>query len=369
MQRTFLLGAGFSKAVANGPLMKDIWHYIKNAYKKEKSRGVLGGNNRLKWFEDLDNFIKKLEEKATCGLNKKEFDELQVGIRENIEYLFTLIDLYLTGPEIKFQKEGVDISPYPIIPLQVTNKFELEEIKSYLLSFLYIILVNLEGDDLINDFAEIINENDEIITFNYDLVLEKALWQRNIWSPLKGYVGIERFSEEDDHKKLEKAKRYSKLEIHKMHGSICWGESNFDGTISIELDNKEKWGFHLDRLEEIIEREPIKPSGQYERQVSKGYAGKYNPPWILPSFIKPFAKKEFYEIWKSAFKVMSKTDELVIIGYSFRPEDSSSQLLLANLPDKCNLIIVDPKHEDIKKSLGNKGFRITRAYGSLKQYL
>lgn len=370
MQRTFLLGAGFSKAVADGPLMKDIWHYIEKAYEKEKSRGVLGGNNRLEWYKLLNNFIKKFEEEATCGFNKKKFDELQVGIRENIEHLFTLIDLHLTGPEIQFKKKGVDIAPYRVIPWRIITKSELEERKRDLLTFLYIIFVNLEGNSLVNKFAEIINEKDEIITFNYDLVLEKALWQRNIWSPLNGYVGVVRFKNQDDEKKLKEAKKDFGLRIHKMHGSVCWVRRNFDKAVSIELDNKENWGFHFDALENILGREPLKPSGKLDRQFSNGYVGRYDDlPWILPSFIKPFEEQEFYDIWKSAIKVMSKTDALVIIGYSFRPEDSNAQLLIANLPDKCNLILVDKRPEDIKEGLEKKGLKIRETYTSLEEYL
>jgi len=33
-----LLGAGFSKAVADGPLMKEIWSCMQNAYEQEKAK-------------------------------------------------------------------------------------------------------------------------------------------------------------------------------------------------------------------------------------------------------------------------------------------------------------------------------------------
>ena len=109
-QRTFVLGAGFSKAVADGPLMNEIWNYIEKAYENEKKRKVpiTGRNKRLEWFSCLDDFINKLEEEATYSFSEKDFDKIQVGIRKNIEYLFTLIDLHLSGPKIEFEKEGVD---------------------------------------------------------------------------------------------------------------------------------------------------------------------------------------------------------------------------------------------------------------------
>ncbi|MDH4222849.1 MAG: hypothetical protein OEV55_04830 [candidate division Zixibacteria bacterium] len=195
-QRVFLLGAGFSKAVADGPLMNVIWDYIEKAHENEKNRkvSIIGKNKRLNWFNKLDDFIKRLEGETTLGFDKSNFDEIRVGVRENLEYLFTIIDLHLSGPKIKFKRKGEDIEDYPAIPLIFTNRDELKEIKYYLLTYLYIIFEKLKGNNLVDEFAnKIMNNKDEIITFNYDLVLEKALWKRDIWSPLNGYVGVNRF--------------------------------------------------------------------------------------------------------------------------------------------------------------------------------
>jgi len=106
-----------------------------------------------------------------------------------------------------------------------------------------------------------------------------------------------------------------------------------------------------------------------EREVSEGWGGKHYPSWILPSFIKLFQQKEYYEIWRSALKVMSKTDELVIIGYSFRPEDSSAYLLVSSLPDECNITLVDPYPEDIKERLEKLRLKVNNTYKSLEEYL
>lgn len=376
-QRAFLLGAGFSKAVADGPLMNEIWDYIVKAHENEKDRkvSIIGKNKRLNWFNKLDDFIKRLEGEATLGFDKSNFDEIRVEVRENLEYLFTIIDLHLSGPKIKFEKKGWDTEPYPAIPFSFTNRTELREIKSYLLTYLYIIFEKLRGNNLIDRFAGgVIDDNDEIITFNYDLVLEKELWKRNIWSPLHGYIGVNRFRNEGDKEKLVKTKRYSRVKIHKMHGSICWFTPEYlmnrpDSFISIDLDNRENWRFHFDGLEKTLERDPVQPTMKMEREVSEGWGGKHCPPFILPSFMKPFENKEFCEIWKSAFQIISKTDELVVIGYSFRPEDSSAQLLISALPDKCNITLVDPSPENIKKRFEKVGLKTGNTYKLLDDYL
>lgn len=40
--RTFLLGAGFSKAIANGPVMKEIWACIEDVHEQEKNKYISG---------------------------------------------------------------------------------------------------------------------------------------------------------------------------------------------------------------------------------------------------------------------------------------------------------------------------------------
>jgi hypothetical protein len=84
--------------------------------------------------------------------------------------------------------------------------------------------------------------------------------------------------------------------------------------------------------------------------------------------MKNSATPQIYKIWQSAINVISRTDELVIIGYSFRPEDSNAFLLLSMLPQKCNIILVDPS-EEIKERLENKGFKVASRFFSLQEYL
>src|SRR3990172_8970852 len=248
INRTFLLGAGFSKAMAEGPLMKEICSRMKERYEQEKNSKTSVDNLRIQWFEDLDSKLNKLESLLTNRF--KRYDNIRVQLRENVEYIFTLIDLSLSAPQIEKNESPMS---YPAIPIPF-SKSELEGMKTHLQTFLYLILINLKGSHLANKFASIIKPSDEIITFNYDLDLENQ-------------------------------------------------------------------GFHFDGL---LDRKPVK--------VKQGYVGGHEPGWMLPSFIKLFERKEFYEIWQSAIKVMSETEELVIIGYSFRPEDSSSFLLLSTLP-------------------------------------
>ena len=111
------------------------------------------------------------------------------------------------------------------------------------------------------------------------------------------------------------------------------------------------------------------PSGEMSAQRSQGYGEKYNPVWILPSFIKSFEMREFYEIWKSTINIISKTKEFIVIGYSFRPEDFNTQLLLMTLPHECNLTIVDSNFKDIDLKLEKFGFKNIKSHKSIEKYL
>ncbi len=68
-------------------------------------------------------------------------------------------------------------------------------------------------------------------------------------------------------------------------------------------------------------------------------------------------------------KVISKSKELVIIGYSFRPEDSNAFLLISMLPSNCKVILVDSQYEKIKERLERKGVRIHKTFECLEEYL
>jgi len=352
VRRTFLLGAGFSKAVADGPLMNELWSYIEKAFRFEKNRGDISieDNLRIKWFKDLDDFIKKLEKQSTIRYKNLNGYQIKVDIRENLEYLVSLLDLHVVGshrpgPKIHFKKEGSHIDPSPAIPLVFTSKQELEGIRNILQTYFYLVFFKLSGNALADNFAEFVSLGDQVVTFNYDLVLEESLSKIGKWSHLNGYVGVYEFEDLKYKEKLEKLKMHSKLRIHKLHGSINWKTNQL-----LRLTIKDKTKI----ITEAIER---------------NYVGRHIPDWILPSFIKPFEREEFYEIWRSAIRVISGTEELVIIGYRFRPEDSNSFLLISMLPTNSKIILVDPEPADKIKRLESMGLKVHKTFERLEEYL
>ncbi|MCL5038071.1 MAG: SIR2 family protein [Chloroflexi bacterium] len=369
-RRTFLLGAGFSKAVADGPLMGEIWERMKQAHEREKSRKY--GRSRVKWFETIKSNIDQIENAARKYFGNSELSSIFSDLKDNIEKLYTILDLHLLSDSlINSEKENVKIlwdklpsrfTSILLIPIGLSVD-ELKEMRSRLNAYLYLILVNLMPNELSAAFSEIIDGNDEFITFNYDLILEKGLINKNMWSPLDGYVGISDFEREDDKEMFKDAGRRSKIKIHKVHGSINWQNNLFQGPV-ISLDNKERGEWHFEICSKLLKREPhlFKPEG------SDGYGGGYNTFWVSPSFIKSY-EENFDEILQSAKSVLSRTDELVIIGFSFRNEDEAAWELLSQFSRGGKMVVIDLKPEDISKRLQEKGFGVLKSYNGLSDYI
>lgn len=363
--RTFIIGAGFSSAVATAPLMHELWNYFESVYEREKEKKGL--NKRVELFEELENFINEIETAAKERFKQK--DNIFGGVRENLEYLLTLMDIHHEySARFEFYKPNADMIPYPVIPLPYTNKNHLERLKNAVSTYLYIIFQSLKENELLMKFSSLVKENDSFINFNYDLLLEKGLWHKKLWSPLNGYIGINNFKYESDYRDLKKASRNTKTYIFKMHGSLMFSTesiSNSTNSIKIKLDNKEKGDFFFPEFHDLLSRSPEKNTPK----TAGEYAGIYQPHWVFPSFIKTFNSEVFYNIWRSAFNKIRNTEELHIIGYSFRPEDSNGKLLLLNLPKESKVILVDPNRK-LKKRIENViGESIHKCYNSLEHYI
>jgi len=362
--RVFIFGAGVSKAVAGAPVMKELFSKMRERYEYEKKRtDIPGRNNRVLWFERIERFMDKLESEAKRRFSRIEKNEknLQIKstIQEDIEYLITLLDIHTEHSAMfKFNQPGVDWDTYPFIPFIYTNREEIREVRGSLQVYLYLCLCNLEDECglLEKFFREHLKRNDHLITFNYDLLIEKALWKISRWSPVVGYLGVDQFQYKEDKKRLiESGYEHSAYRILKLHGSMNW-KWEYPGLCPethpvITLDDLEKGGFSLPGLEGILKRPSMKDL------IGRDYEGGYSPPWILPSYVKVFGKAPFLvKIWREAQRILTQAKRVVMLGYSFPQADSQSQLLLASLPDDCSILIVNPD-ADIIKTRMNKLFQ------------
>lgn len=367
--RTFWLGAGFTKAVAGGPLTNELWSKIVDAYNKQKNRDDISEehqqlNKRIKYFNEIKDFIITIDKEAVSkypSINNREYAICKKSkIIENLENLLTLIDLFIDAKLISVNRNGIETNqlryiPFPINLPKNLGYNQLQSIRDSFITYLYLVFHELELDKIAYDFAKIINSNDNIITFNYDVVLEQSLVHFNKWHPYKGYQGVENFINSYDFDYFKRTNPEKPIKIHKMHGSINWTTSLFDS------GNPKRINIILDNLEN---HKPFIKNTLNHREIANAEViptRKHKPEIIVPSFVKPFQQIEFFNIWKSAVDKIASSNELIIIGYSFRSEDSNAILLLSNLKNDSKIIIVDPYYNNIV----NKILRVQQSRGHM----
>jgi hypothetical protein len=148
-RRTFLLGAGFSKATASGPLMCEIYSNMEKVYRREKERqDVPGGNNRVNWFKDFVRFIGGL------GILENTF-------RNNLEFLVTLLDLRIDQRNGKFVIEDIDINDPTSYPLEGWTAEQLKYIRDVFATYLFLCLEPLRPNKIGITFAKSIRDCSE----------------------------------------------------------------------------------------------------------------------------------------------------------------------------------------------------------------
>lgn len=324
MGTCYILGAGFSKAVSNLPVMKDLAKTFWDIRNQENQRGH---NNRVAWGDRIRNYLEYFETEffvKPCIDTENGETYKECNFQENLEALISFIDLNTSG-EIRarlIDKNGKTSSFSK--PSLFWNFTDLDELRTCIQTYVYLALMKPKTkNDVLEPFLRKIESDDKIITFNYDLIIEKALFNMGIWKPKDGY-GIDfkdfpNITESHDIK--------SRVQIYKLHGSLNW-KSDL------------KLRFFYD------DNEPIFPGYLQEGSNYPQYKGKHSGLWLLPSFIKQFDVRELTDVWERAFTAIKDSDEIVIVGYSLPKEDSAACLLLGTtgISEK-RLIIVDPNDQ------------------------
>jgi len=260
MSRCYILGAGFSKAVSDLPVMKDLSKKFWQIRDQEKQRGH---RNRVEWGNRIKGYLDDLEKEffeKPCIRNDETYEEC--NFQENLEALISFIDLNTSG-EIKARvKKNGTKSSYTKRAL-FSNLPNLDDLRTCIQTYIYLALIKPDvNTGALDPFIQRIAQNDKLITFNYDLIVERALYEQGIWKPKDGYgmtfKGLPQIANSHNSE--------SKIHIYKLHGSLNW-----------EKDGKLRF-FHDDK-------EPIFPGYLQEGSGSKfsEYQGKHLGLWIMPS--------------------------------------------------------------------------------------
>src|ERR1035437_1169952 len=341
MKNTCLvLGAGFSKAVANLPITKEMINAFKGEIEKQR---LLNNKNREIWGKRLLNFINKLENEflKTPYANAEEGGTiLESNYSENFEGLCSFIDLNLAFEvQARCENKGVKagLSGKPLF-VNCTSA-ELKQIRGDLGEYLFLTLINNKSnEEILNRIHNVfLNNCSCIITFNYDLILEKFLFKKNYWLPKDGYGYTPRDFPELNPNYIN---QFSRIKIFKMHGSLNWVQSSiYDSKFQFKWYDDDNIYFFPGYLKKEEKRDFIYQGGH----PSKG--------WILPSWIKQFTFNEIIQVWHQAFKALNKADEIIFIGYSLPPADAAVYSLFSSIDwDNKIIKLIDPNAEQLKSN-------------------
>ena len=289
----FLIGAGFTKAVfSDAPLNKDL--------------------------------LRVLCQGTQCTTLKQYYREHKTN---DIEILLTRLDLDILHPKAKQQTAL----------RKVRNAIE-QQLAQYFGQFRFEKEV-LKRKGWLEQFVKLFNENDAIITLNYDCFLDGLLDYYEVWSPSKGYGAVEVDVPDASFSNLPNPKN---ILIYKIHGS-----ENFH-TSAVQSDHVNPRHIGL-----AVEEGRIYPKSGTGSNLGV-LAGR--PYIIAPSFLKVFYPQT-NRMMNEALRAAVLARNFVIIGSSLRPEDSHLWLLIDNFCQQSSrnnrkkLIIMDPHADDIQSRL------------------
>ena len=256
-------------------------------------------------------------------------------------------------------------NPTPGSPVSKLSKGERGSVLAGLRNALCEFFDSIRTNDapLYRQFAnEVVQPGDTIITFNYDVSLERELRRAGKWQIDDGYgfdFGITCLPR-------------STVKLLKLHGSTNWIDSLFSGIRTGTFVQGFGW--------EPRGLRPVVPPGEFE---FLGYEGVTNPQFnnvgnvggvdrsgsmILPSrnkrfyvssSINPRERDEFWSaLWGQAADALQNADEIVIIGYSLPPADNDAQRLLLESSNKESLLTIccGQDTDRLKKEFAHTGF-------------
>lgn len=352
MKSCIVLGAGFSKSIANLPIMGEMFGTFQNVLKIQNQ---LNNSTRVKWGENIIRFVNELENEFLI-LPHSKADKggkvLSSNYVQNFEGLCSFLDLNIAFEvEARCENNGVEssLSGKSLFSRYTISK--LKEIRGNIANYLYLSLINdISQINLLKKFQTYLLKNcSSIITFNYDLLLEKYLYQQDLWYPKDGY-GFQFTEIPEINSNYNKVS--SSIKIFKMHGSLNWLPSSiFNSSFKLKWFDDDNNYFFPKYLKE-------------EKGNPFIYQGGFSSEgWILPSWIKKFQYPELLGVWNSAYKSLKESDEIIFVGYSLPLADSTVFSFLSSINFSTKSIkLYDPNAEQLVNNysfaLRNKNIQI-----------
>lgn len=284
----------------------------------ERKVYVLGaGASKGAGFPLMSTFFDKAEELRDHGIrrydNVKEYIKAHKLKHFNIEEIFGYLDMKIS--------------------LKDSNSVEENRNKDMFLEFIedVMILSYIHGNKekkseysiLLKKFVDNLRENDAIISFNYDVLIDKFLTDNKKYPD----YGIDL---EEYEKPRESEKRIALL---KLHGSLNW-------RICPTCKNRPRWvGYNS-----LLDRHPYKIA-----EIAHIHKRRFIPEETF--FVPPSWNKNDYfnkDLWRLASEKLRNADKIIFIGYSLPQTDMYFKyLLLSSLSHNGFVEVVDPNIDNV----------------------
>ena len=354
--KVFIIGAGFSKA-AGYPLGNEMLAVLGEYVEQHRPAVHL----QSFWKE----FVNWKDTQTDVGLS----DLINTG---NVELITTQLDLLLAADEANFVKyclaakvasesERHDMISEREIEIENSSNYfsQVKRARDRLRRLLVDYFEHQDYEDSREENQEkyrYILElcrakatgGDVFITFNYDTLLERALYSLGGWSPSDGYGFEVNFKQVEQWRGHEPASLgSSEVSVLKLHGSVGWYLNEETNKIFLN------WGNFLQHFIPGV-RDSAEPDDPGEQ---------YDIPFVIdPSFIKPIEQEELLNIWGKAKNALENANEALIIGYSMPQADASAQnLIVHSLRANRNnprVTVVDPNPYTTKRYEKLLGFKV-----------
>ena len=195
----------------------------------------------------------------------------------------------------------------------------------------------------------------DIVTFNYDVLADRALLQLSRSKELR-WTRKDGYGFQPDGAKIPKAK--STCHLYKLHGSMNWYIPVGGKTKSTDFNPKAK----------IYIPSPAKGKKSAAWQNRQSCKGRDKEKKVFPLMVPPVFEKGLHihgtlnTVWKSATDALSKADLVIVWGYSMPFTDYHSEISFAQAArtSKSRLIVVNPNHDALARITDVCGHRWSR---------
>ena len=216
-------------------------------------------------------------------------------------------------------------------------------------------------------------ENLSVITFNYDLMVERALDEiaKSNGEEIFQFPNCYRLKDIAGTTRINGLNQFSNsgttnlgVEVLKLHGSMNW--------LSIHTSDEPKPHtlFAPNREIHIADSPMISWNLNWKRNKRK----MYMKPIIVPpvSGKRGMMHRGFEPLWEKAAKRLQEADRIVVAGYSCPPLDIEARMLLSENLRKNNskkLYVIDPSAESAAKFIDICGVNHCTIYSSIKAWI